>query len=239
MKKILSQVTIGIICVILGFLLSYQIKYIINTYKSDDKNLSGDEAIEKLNELQIENEKLKENNKSLTDQIKSYETNSSGTVADDEAKKQIVLDKAILGTEEVSGSGIVITIQKKNATYDNNLSNIGEMTLSYIVNNLKFAGAEAISINDIRITAQTGIRTSGSFIRVGNTDRINPDEAIIIKVIGDSTKLKTEMEFQGFLENLIGNNYNASIETADSIEIEKTTDKITNDFLSVESEKGE
>ena len=47
------------------------------------------------------------------------------------------------------------------------------------------------------------------------------------------------MEFQGFLENLIGNNYNASIETADSIEIEKTTDKITNDFLSVESEKGE
>ena len=113
------------------------------------------------------------------------------------------------------------------------------MTLSYIVNNLKFAGAEAISINDIRITAQTGIRTSGSFIRVGNTDRINPDEAIIIKVIGDSTKLKTEMEFQGFLENLIGNNYNASIETADSIEIEKTTDKITNDFLSVESEKGE
>ena len=42
------------------FLLSYQIKYIINTYKSDDKNLSGDEAIEKLNELQIENEKLKE-----------------------------------------------------------------------------------------------------------------------------------------------------------------------------------
>lgn len=134
---------------------------------------------------------------------------------------------------------LLLQFKKKNATYDNNLSKIGEMTLSYIVNNLKFAGAEAISINDIRITAQTGIRTSGSFIRVGNTDRINPDEAIIIKVIGDSTKLKTEMEFQGFLENLIGNNYNASIETADSIEIEKTTDKITNDFLSVESEKGE
>ena len=113
------------------------------------------------------------------------------------------------------------------------------MTLAYIINNLKFAGAEAISVNDIRVTAQTGIRTSGSFIRVGNTDRINPDEPIIIKVIGDSTKLKTEMEFQGFIENLIGNNYNASIEVSDSIDVEKTTDKITSDFLSVDSMEGE
>ena len=111
--------------------------------------------------------------------------------------------------------------------------------IKYIINNLKFAGAEAISVNDIRVTAQTGIRTSGSFIRVGNTDRINPDEPIIIKVIGDSTKLKTEMEFQGFIENLIGNNYNASIEVSDSIDVEKTTDKITSDFLSVDSMEGE
>lgn len=239
MKKILSQVTIGIICAILGFLLSYQIKYIIKSYKSEDKTISDDAAIDKLNELQIENDKLKENNKSLTDQIKDYETDAAGSEVNDEAKKQIIKDKAVLGTEKVSGSGIIITIQKKNATYDNSLSKIGEMTLAYIINNLKFAGAEAISINDIRITSQTGIRTSGSFIRVGNTDRINPDEPIIIKVIGDSTKLKTEMEFQGFIENLIGNNYNSSIELSDSIDVEKTTDKITSDFLSIDSMEGE
>lgn len=239
MKKVLSQVTIGIICVMLGFLLSYQIKYIIKTYKVEDKSISDDSVINKLNELQIENDKLKENNKSLTEQIKSYETDTAGSEENNEAKKKIIMDKAVLGTEKVSGSGIIITIQKKNLTYDNNLSKIGEMTLAYIINNLKFAGAEAISVNDIRVTAQTGIRTSGSFIRVGNTDRINPDEPIIIKVIGDSTKLKTEMEFQGFIENLIGNNYNASIEVSDSIDVEKTTDKITSDFLSVDSMEGE
>lgn len=238
MKKILPQITVGIICAILGFLLTYEIKYIISNSKDDSTIMSNEEALTKLNELKSENEKLLENNKTLQDQVKSYESSVIENETDDKAKKQIQLDKAALGFEKVSGSGIVITIEPKNPTFDNNLSKISEMDLSYIINNLRFVGAEAITINDIRVTPQTGIRTSGSLIRVGSTERINPEEEITISAIGDSTKLKAEMEFQGFLENLIGNNYNSTINVSDNITMDKSSDTLSKDFIKIE-EKGE
>ena len=52
-----------------------------------------------------------------------------------------------------------------------------------------YSRAEAISINDFRITPQTGIVLSGNLIKIGSAGQISPKEKIVIKVIGDKGKL--------------------------------------------------
>lgn len=232
MKKPVSKVFIVLVCGILGFLLSYQFKIIIKN-TSEEVVLSGDELLSEVESLKKENENLKKNNNTFQEKIRKYEESSSesGDLGV-EIHRELSNSRMQLGMEDVKGSGIIIEITPKISMFDSTaLSLINDLELAYIVSVLSFNSAEAISINGIRITPQTGIYVSGNFIRVGSSGRIRPESTMEIRAIGNSTEMKKALEFQGFLETVVSTNYSTNIKVSDEISIQKSTETLKSDFM--------
>jgi uncharacterized protein YlxW (UPF0749 family) len=107
----------------------------------------------------------------------------------DELKKA----KMSAGLTAVTGPGIEVVL-------DNPPSPAGifirDEYLLKIANELKGAGAEALSINGQRLIATSEIRLAGSFINI-NLDRTEPPFQIL--AIGNPDKLKSSLEISGGL----------------------------------------
>jgi len=115
---------------------------------------------------------------------------------------QIKQQDALAGFTEVQGPGLVISLDdnRKDAQSAESLDPgqynpddylIHDRHLLYIVNDLRAAGAEAISINDQRIVTTTEIRCAGTTILVNST-RLAPP--YIIRVIGNPDDLTGVLE---------------------------------------------
>jgi len=118
---------------------------------------------------------------------KVTDNDSSASEKQEELKK----DNAILGLNDVTGEGIIVTLDdNKNAsvssvTAGDDISNylVHEIDLLKIVNELKNAGAIAISINDQRIIPTTSINCAGNITRVNGEIVGTP---FVIKAVGGS-----------------------------------------------------
>ena len=100
------------------------------------------------------------------------------------------------GLTNVEGPGIIIYINPKTSLFGSQVEDIPiqDFELLTIVNELYAAGAEAVSINDIRLIGNSSIRIAGSSIRINN-ERISPQERIAIKAIGNKTVLEGAIGF--------------------------------------------
>lgn len=236
MKKLLSQILIALVCAFLGFMIVYQYKVLTNKIAVTEGSSNNDVLLGEISSLKKEKEELISSNSALSGEVKKYEQGASenGNVSN-EIQKQFKNSKMILGLTSVKGTGIIIEIEPKtsifNSVQSDNITLISDKDLTYLVNVLTFAGAEAISINDYRITSQTGIKVSGNFIGIGKAGRISPNDKITIKAIGDRTKLKVGVDFQGLLQSLVGASYTPTITESDDIAIDKTNQELSSDFI--------
>lgn len=92
------------------------------------------------------------------------------------------------GTTAVKGPGIIITLDDTGSVKespindsDASLKLVHDTDLQTLVNELRGAGAEAIEINDERVTAKTSIRCVGSTIQVNLKTAAAP---FVIKAVG-------------------------------------------------------
>lgn len=234
MKKVMSQVVVAIVCALLGFLLTYQFK-LLNA-KEESSNYQNSDILSEIEKLKSEKKKLEEANVSLSEELKKLEE-AAAEEGEIEAEIKKLLDNARmnLGLLDVKGPGIVITLSPKSSIFGSNTSegsrSISEDEIVHIVNLLWYSRAEAISINDIRITPQTGIKTAGSDISIGSAGRVYPNDKIVIKVIGDKKNLNVGVSFAGSLEYGALKNYNNEVKQSDEIIINKTTQSLSNEFI--------
>ncbi|MCR1949719.1 MULTISPECIES: DUF881 domain-containing protein [unclassified Clostridium] len=235
MKRTTSQIFIAIVCAFLGFLLAHQFKLLNEKNKSNiaTQNLNINAEIEALKK---EKEELVKSNNNLSEELKQLEeTAAKEGEVEAEIKKQLDSSRMNLGLLDVKGPGIVITITSKNNIFGSNNSTstriISEEEIVYIVNSLKFAKAEAISVNDYIITPQSGIKNSGNWIWVGTAGKIDPNDKIVIKAIGDKQILKNAVTFVGVLEYGALQNYNSEVKESDEIIINKTTQSLKSEFI--------
>ncbi|WP_305305749.1 DUF881 domain-containing protein [Romboutsia ilealis] len=102
--------------------------------------------------------------------------------------------KDITGESKVKGEGIIITIKdSENELKENQNPNeliVHDIDILRIVNDLKKAGATAISINEERILTLSKIKCSGATIKVNDTTYGQP---FIIKAIGNLETLKASV----------------------------------------------
>lgn len=236
MKKPTSQIFVAIVCALLGFLLAYQFK-VLAKKGSSESNLNNKDIISEVEGLKKEKEELATTNAQLMEQMKKLEETAaeSGKV-DKEVKKALDNARIQLGTVDVKGPGIIITLKPKTPIFGSSSNDssrdLGEDELVHLVNTLWYAKAEAISINDTRITAQTGIKNAGNIVWLGASGKkVSPKDTIVIKAIGDKTKLDVAIKFQGVLEFGALINYEPKIESADEIVIEKTTESFKTDYI--------
>lgn len=196
MRKVRSQISVAVVCGILGFMLAYQFKILMKqdkTFNFTNKN-STDVTVE-IEQYKKQKQELEQKVNELQNQIKNYESAAAGK--SDTTKnllKELDDTRTLMGLTDVSGQGITIYLTPDTKLFSNTEDHITDKHLVYLVNELRFAGAEAISINDIRVVSKTGIRNAGNYILI-NDEKISPSTRIVIKAIGDKNLLYSAMSF--------------------------------------------
>ena len=224
MKKFRSQISIGIICVLLGFMISYQFKMI------SKQNAGVVKSDKNTPEIITENEQLKKSKVDMQKKIdeldiktKEYETAAGGKNTESELlNKELEKTRILTGGTEVEGEGITIYIEPKNDIFGSNPEEqrINDKDLVSIVNELNAAGAEAISINDIRLTTRSGIRNAGNAIII-NDERISYSKRITIKAIGKKDILESAINFPGAIPPQLNKDCDIKMEKSDKILVSK------------------
>lgn len=150
----------------------------------------------------------KDENKALRDRIEELQktvtkyqkeigdsTNAAGALY-----QELKDAKLLAGLSYAKGPGVTITLQdsKKKPSANDALDAseylIHDMDVRTIVNELRIAGAEAISVNDQRLIASSAIRCNGPVILVNNTEEGSP---FVIKAIGNSKTLYSALAMPG------------------------------------------
>ena len=154
----------------------------------------------------------------------------------DAAKEKLVDEELVtvnmnLGKTNVEGEGIEVILRE---TENEEISPINADDLLVIVNALKLAGAEAISINDERIINMTDIvnidaNTDNLFVRINGQRILAP---YIIKAIGNQSYLESALVGKGgYVDELKTIGHDVEIEKVDKITILKYDDAITTKYM--------
>ena len=222
MRKVASQISVALVCCILGFMLTYQFRVLMkqdNTLNLNNQN-SSDVTVE-IEQYKKEKAALKTKVNDLQNKVKGYE--DAAASKSDSTKNlldELESSRILIGEVDVKGQGVVIYLNPNSNLFGNSVNNhITDKDLVYLVNELRFAGAEAISINDIRIVSRTGIRTAGNYILI-NDEKISPSKRIVIQAIGDKSLLYSAMSFPEVFSDL-KTICDVKFEKSDSITIKK------------------
>ena len=227
MKKIKPVITLGILSMILTVGISVQLKTIkaadiSGTIQLTDSNLKKSLLQTKTN-YEDSVKKLADTDKEL----ENLRNNVLNIESDVETQEKIKKYEIILGLTKVQGEGVTITVADNNEQKDNssfasiNNSNylVHDGNLVAIINELKIAGAEAISISGKRIVNSTSINCAGNVIQINGEKVGSP---FVINAIGDKDLLYGELTKNGgTLYKLKKYGVLTSIKKEDSIEIEK------------------
>ena len=113
-------------------------------------------------------------------------------------KQELAKSQQNAGLTNVRGSGLKIIMEDSLADFGSgtDLNNylVHDEDILKVVNELRSAGAEAISVNEQRIISTSEIRCAGPTIFI-NGDRIGAP--FVIKAIGDPTLLEGAMTMRG------------------------------------------
>jgi uncharacterized protein YlxW (UPF0749 family) len=231
MKKIISQLTIGLIFLLFGFLITSQMSN-IKKQVSATNNEQSPEILVEIEQLKKQRDELKEKVGELTKKTEEVESVAAGR--NDEANlilQELQETRLRTGLSDVKGEGITVYVTPKSNLLGNlnNRQPILDVELLNIVNELNAATAEAISINDIRLMGTSGIRTAGDSIFINN-EKISPQKRVIIKAIGNKKKLEDAINFPGVIPRDLSMNCDISFETSDTVVIKKGKSTLKNEF---------
>ena len=206
MNKKLISLILGLMCVLLSYGTAVQIKTINGTGTTISTNARENELRDAVLKAKEKYDNLYEELEKIEIQLEKERTNSTQNNTELEQLENTIKEgNKILGLSEVTGHGLIITVDDNNKIplneilYDPNLLIVHDTDLINIVNELKNAGAEAISINDQRIVLSSAIECDGNVVKI-NGKKINaPFE---IKAIGFPETLIAIDRFGGYIQNL-------------------------------------
>ena len=204
--KIIVCITMAVACFALAIVMSMQFKVVKETDITSIETMREEELRTELANWKKMYKEAQEQYEEKTAKLSEYkEKEQSEEESSQLVEKELEQTNMYLGKTKVEGQGIKITINdvdKQSSDEEDTVNPISAEDLMVIVDYLKLAGAEAISINEERILNMTDIVDVGSnFLIFVNQQRIlAPYE---IKAIGDQTKLEsTLLGNGGYVEEL-------------------------------------
>lgn len=228
MKNWKVALTLGIVCFILTIGISIQLKTINDANSTVSQTLTGNELRDQVLKWKEKYDKasvdLKKSEQKLED-IRQQSTQNDETALEKES--EIKLDNTFLGLTDVKGSGIVITLKDNNTVKRSNISPLDNIELYLVhagdlvevINALRNAGAEAISINGQRITNFTSVYCAGNVVVVNGEKISSPVE---IKAIGSPELLYGSITIPGgYLELMEETGVIIDVRKSDNILIKK------------------
>jgi uncharacterized protein YlxW (UPF0749 family) len=195
MKSRSGYLTIALVSMVLGLMLAVQFKVTqgspadFGTRRTQDVVNELKQVTEERDNLKIELDELRISlNKAISGQQEGYEA----------LVEELNKARQSAGLLEMKGPGITLTLNDSTKVLqpgeDPNLYLIHDEDLLKVVNELKAAGAEAISVNGQRVLATTEIRCAGPIIQV-NGNRIAPP--FVVTAIGDPNSLESSLNLKG------------------------------------------
>lgn len=232
MKKIVSQIWLGVVCIILGFMLAYQFKASSST-QIKNSSRQYEDMTKELESLQKQKDDLNATVNEYQNKVDAYEK-----AAADESlyvkniKEEVDNLRILAGLTDVEGPGLEITISLPIDVTESLYSYIGSNILLNVVNELNATGvAEAIAIQDERFTGRTQIREVGNVIKI-NDRRIDPTQPITIKAIGKPDALDGAFSMPGnILEMLKTDGFLVSLKKKDNIKILKYSKSLEFEYI--------
>lgn len=181
-----GRLSIACVCMVLGFMLAIQFR--------STQDLRASLPFQRVEELSARLYQVEAENKELEAELRDLKSLST-TEKDEKINDDIMM---FAGMTALEGPGIILTIDDsgKIAKKDNdpNLYIVHDEDVLKVVNELRAAGAEAISINGQRLTANSEIRCAGPTISVNNVRSAPPFE---IRAIGDKDNLTNAINMRG------------------------------------------
>lgn len=193
-NRISIAILLGIMCCFLTAGIAIQIKTVSKSSttvgKTQTENELRDSLLrwkEKYENAYAKLEKKEKELESLREQASNSTDSSSGL------SNKLQRYNMLLGQTDLIGPGIIITLNDGDPKLATDPI-VHDGDLVEVVNALRNAGAEAISINDQRITNRTEISCAGNIITI-NGEKVGAP--FVIKAIGSALRLKTSINIHG------------------------------------------
>lgn len=217
-------VVVFIVCIVLVSVMLMQFRTVEQTDITEIENMRESELRTALAEWKTKYEEIATQLEDINQRIEGY----NKTIEDNEAASELIDEELtesniLVGKTDVYGEGVVVTLSdgtKKVTTSD----------LINLVNELRYAGAEAIAINEIRVLAMTDIidMADYSYIMV-NLQRLQGP--YVVKAIGDKDYMSTVLQLKGsgFIDTTTGINVN--LEAKNRVNIPKYNGEMEIEYM--------
>lgn len=226
-KKIVISIVLGIISIFLVTAMSIQLKTIDQTDITSLESMQEEELRKEILDLKEKNEELQGKIEENEEKIKEYnETISNNQKASDLLQSELNEYEQKIGLTDVTGEGVIITLT------DTDMQSYSYNNLVDFVNELKYAGATAISINDCRIIATTEIvEISKRYILLNGDQRVS--SPYVIKAIGNKQKLVDTLRLkdEGYIDLYSNADYDVKMEESNNITINKYDKNINFEYI--------
>ncbi len=203
-NSIPAYISIGISLFLLAIMITAQ----ITTMSKSETILQGkreNELADSLVNLQRDYDELKAKYDQNIKIVEEYQNNSStNSTLIASMRDQISKLDLLAGTTDVNGEGIIITL------FDGNTSDslVHDSDILTVINELRVAGAEAISVNEQRIIATSAVRCVGSVVQINYQKVAAPFE---IKAIGNAQYLESALTIKNGVVDVLKNSYGLKV----------------------------
>ena len=232
MNKMKISIVLGIMCFALTFAIVVQIKTVEGTNSAVSQNYEENNLrAEVLKYKEKYDNKFKELEKLEKELEKERENVTKNNSELENSENEIKNGNKITGLTEVTGPGIIVTLrdgQSIASTLNPSTLIVHDLDILSVINELKNAGAEAISINDQRVVTTTGISCRGNTIDI-NGEKVGAP--FIIKAIGLPEYLSGITRAGGYIEYLKRDGVEVKVEKSNRITIPKYAGVINFKYL--------
>lgn len=182
-----GQFSIALVCVILGIMLAVQFRTTRDS-RSPLQYQRAEDLTQQLKKSEQERDALEKLVRDLR-QVAGQATTTN----------EMEATKIGAGLLSLQGKGVIVTVDDTKSIPQAGIKNPNlyltkDEDLLKVINELRAAGSEAISINEQRLIATSEIRSAGTFISVNNANLSTPFE---IKAIGDPSTLENSLKMRG------------------------------------------
>ena len=217
-------VVVFIVCIVLVSVMLMQFRTVEQTDITEIENMRESELRTALAEWKTKYEEIATQLEDINQRIEGY----NKTIEDNEAASELIDEELtesniLVGKTDVYGEGVVVTLS-------DGTKKVTASDLINLVNELRYAGAEAIAINEIRVLAMTDIidMADYSYIMV-NLQRLQGP--YVVKAIGDKDYISTVLQLQGsgFIDTTTGINVN--LEAKNRVNIPKYNGEMEIEYM--------
>lgn len=205
-----GQWAIGLVCVVLGLMLAVQFR--------TASDISASVGYQRMEDLTLQLSKTEKERDLLKEELGKLRAQfAKGEGGSGELEKV----RMEAGLTPVAGPGVILVLddskRSRQPGENPNLYLIHDDDLLKVINELRAAGAEAISINDQRLLATSEIRCAGPTLSVNNSRSAPPYE---IRAIGNPQTLENSLKMRGgVIETLQFWGIQVSVKTNESLTI--------------------